>query len=771
MKTIVKNLILLLFLSNLLIVESYSQETAKLEKSKHVNSAWSLRGQKKYEQAYEEVDACIANLTDNANRLAKALTGPTDEVKKSSYQNMNDIAECYFIRAEIFRDQTKYEEASKAFSVIIEKYPYAQCFDPRGWFWSPANAAKDAIKEIANVKLEEKITIEPEVPISLYDPGLEFPVDYLKYGEFKGEGTEDYEYITSDPIGLSKAVGEGIYPNTSSIKFDPGFIAIKKTLSSIDHWKILNSRNLKLAFYKWNMAPEPQGVKQFHLAEILERSGLVESAIKAYYAALVHFPKSYGWTYWHTPWYVSKVALYRIKYLLKKNPELNLALEGAEVKIINGYDNDIRNDIFLVSPGRLVALSFWEKSFIDNSCSARKQKLGEVVKSSGNIIKLVNYQPGGWQLLLNDKPFMVKAITYGPTRVGESPDDGSMQNWTTQDLNENGIIDSGFETWVDKNQNNLQDEGEKVVGDFALLKQMGANSIRLYHQPLELNKKILRQMYEKYGIYVLLGDFLGKYALGSGADWDPGTDYDNPDQKQKMLESIEKMVREFKDEPYVLMWLLGNENVYGLGCNADKKPESFFKFANEAARLIKSLDPKKRPVAIVSGDILYLDIFAKNCPDIDIFGTNAYRGKYGFLDIWDEVSRVANKATMITEYGTSSYAKGYSLEEAEQYQAGYHRACWEDIICNSAGFGAGNAVGGIAFEWIDEWWKAYKPAYHDRKGLFSGPFLDGYMHEEWLGVSGQGDGSKSPYLRHLKKSYFTYKELWNQPCEERVSKN
>jgi beta-glucuronidase len=71
-----------------------------------------------------------------------------------------------------------------------------------------------------------------------------------------------------------------------------------------------------------------------------------------------------------------------------------------------------------------------------------------------------------------------------------------------------------------------------------------------------------------------------------------------------MLDSVRKMVTEFKDEPFLLMWLLGNENVYGVACNADKKPASFFKFANEAARLIKSLDPD-HPVAIASGDVSF----------------------------------------------------------------------------------------------------------------------------------------------------------------------
>jgi beta-glucuronidase len=292
------------------------------------------------------------------------------------------------------------------------------------------------------------------------------------------------------------------------------------------------------------------------------------------------------------------------------------------------------------------------------------------------------------------------------------------------------------------------------------MKDMGINCIRLYHQPAKINKDLIRQMYQKYGIYILLGDFLGKYALGSNAPWDPGTDYDNPEHKANMLNSVKQMVLEFKDEPYVLVWILGNENVYGVACNADKKPESFFKFANEAARLIKSLDPLKRPVAIASGDTLYLDIFAKNCPDIDIFGTNCYRGRYGFLDLWDEVKRLADKPAMVTEYGAPSIGKGYTLEEGEDFQALYHKGCWLDMFCNSAGYGAGNSVGGIIFEWLDEWWKAYEPSYHDKQGLFTGPFLDGYMHEEWLGITGQGDGKHSAFMRQLKKAYFMYKKAW-----------
>jgi hypothetical protein len=36
------------------------------------------------------------------------------------------------------------------------------------------------------------------------------------------------------------------------------------------------------------------------------------------------------------------------------------------------------------------------------------------------------------------------------------------------------------------------------------------------------------------------------------------------------------------------------------------------------------------------------------------------------------------------------------------------------------------------------------------------------MHEEWLGVAGQGDGALSPFLRQLREAYTTYQKLWGK---------
>ncbi|MFC1594743.1 glycoside hydrolase family 2 TIM barrel-domain containing protein, partial [Candidatus Omnitrophota bacterium] len=580
---------------------------------------------------------------------------------------------------------------------------------------------------------------------------------------FKHIGTKDYEYQITDQAGLVKAAGEGVYPNTSAVRKDPNFAqAFKQKRMVGNHWDFIYTDDLEANFYKWAVASEPWGAKQFYTGLALERAGKIEQAIKAYYAIVVHFPGSTGMTYWQTPWYPGQAAIAKIRFLTHKFPELGIKLEGARIQVINGFDNDIANDVVITNPGTIRKVCIIER-LRDRFFPQKQAESGDIAYNmflSEGKVNLVQYSNGHWQLLVDNKPFVIKAVTYAPTHVGQSPDEGTLQNWMREDSDSNGMLDGPYDTWVDKNRNSKHDVTEGVVGDFQLMKEMGVNAIRIYKQPFEIDKEVLRKMYDDYGIYVILGDFLGKYALGSGASWYEGTDYANLEHQKNMLESVKQMVMEFKDEPYVLMWLLGNENNYGVACNADKNPEAFYTFVNEVAQWIKSVD-SDHPVAIANGDTLYLDIFAKLCPDVDIFGANSYRGDYGFGSFWEQVFDATGKPAFITEYGCPAYVAGRSLEEGEQAQSDYHKGCWDDIAYNMfLSEGEGNALGGVIFEWLDEWWKAYEPTLHDVDGLFTGPFPDGFMHEEWLGICGQGDGV-DPFLRELRKSYFLYKQLWN----------
>ena len=177
--------------------------------------------------------------------------------------------------------------------------------------------------------------------------------------------------------------------------------------------------------------------------------------------------------------------------------------------------------------------------------------------------------------------------------------------------------------------------------------------------------------------------------------------------------------------------------------------------------MIKSIDPN-HPVAICNGDTLFLEEFGKYDPDVDAFGAQCLPGSYGFGSFAGTRSLSWQaKPAFITEYGAPAWG-GVSMnyEQGQQAQADYHKGDWLDILENSAGYkeGDGNSVGGIAFEWLDEWWKDYSPSFHDTKADAVGPFPGGYYFEEWFGIMGQGDGSKSPYLRELTGKVYLY--LW-----------
>jgi beta-glucuronidase len=613
-------------------------------------------------------------------------------------------------------------------------------------------------------------------PFNIYTPGTDEIIDYEKYGEFQNLGTNKYKYVPSDFAGLKAASGEGIYPNVADIYKNPEYKKMKaeKKLEG-DKWSFVNTTDPQANYFKWATAQEDPGVRQYYIALALEQAGNYKRAIKAYHSIAVFFPKATGVTFWKTHWYIAPVAVEKIKYLTREHPELGIKLVDADIDILNKYDDEKNNDDYVINPGKIVPATAqdWILKKADLDAIGIKKVTGK------GKVKLIEYNNKHYQLFVDDKPYFVRGICYSPNPVGTSPDNGTLnvsRDWMFADYNNNKIIDGPYESWVDANRNEKQDKKEKPVGDFQLMKDMGVNTLRLYHYP-NFNKQLLKEGYEKYGFMYMIGNFIGMYCTDSGAEWFEGTDYTNPEQCKKMLASVEKMVEEYKDEPYVLMWVLGNENNYGsvgvvgisagTGCNVRKDIAAYYKFVNECAKRIKELDPQQRPVAICNGDLLFMDICAQNAPELDIYGANAYRGKEGFGTLWKDVSKIYERPVVITEYGCSAYSKMYDMERNEEEQALYHEGSWKSMEENFAGYGSGNALGGIIFEFTDEWWKAgpppeFNPSVQDKTGQWMGPFIDGWAYEEWFGLCSIGDGKDSPFKRQLRKSYFTYKKLWEK---------
>lgn len=314
--------------------------------------------------------------------------------------------------------------------------------------------------------------------------------------------------------------------------------------------------------------------------------------------------------------------------------------------------------------------------------------------------------------------------------------------------------------------------------EMPLLKNMGVNTIRQY---TGVPAKWVKYIYENYGIYTMLNHSFGRYGLTVKGKWEANTDYSNPLVKELLLKEVKDMVSQYKGTPGLLMFLLGNENNYGLfwrGAETENIPVQdrkstkdayhLYKLFNDAVKEMKAID-NNHPMAICNGDLLFADIIAKECTDIDILGINTYRG-LTFTDLYDRVKKEISKPVMLTEFGSDAYNTQANTEDQE-YQAKVLVSNWKEIYANAAGMGkAGNSLGGFTFQFSDGWWKTGQTTNldeHDAAASWSnGGYLNDYkegennMNEEWFGICAKGrTNERGIYELYPRAAYYALKEV------------
>jgi hypothetical protein len=314
--------------------------------------------------------------------------------------------------------------------------------------------------------------------------------------------------------------------------------------------------------------------------------------------------------------------------------------------------------------------------------------------------------------------------------------------------------------------------------EMPLLKSMGVNVVRQY---TGVPARWIRYIYEKYGIYTLLNHSFGRYGLTLGGTWVANTEYADPRARELLLAEVKAMTEEYKNTPGLLMYLLGNENNYGLfweGAETEDIPVedrksttravAMYKLFNEAAVAMKGID-QAHPVAMCNGDLLFLEIIAKECQNVDVFGVNMYRG-ISFGDAFQRVKAEFGKPIMFTEFGADAF-NALSNEEDQQSQVHYMVGNWKEIYANAAGLGqAGNSIGGFTFQFSDGWWKFGQTknlSLHDNNaswsnGGYQSDFIAGEnnMNEEWFGICAKGPtNERGLYQLYPRAAYYALQSV------------
>jgi hypothetical protein len=312
--------------------------------------------------------------------------------------------------------------------------------------------------------------------------------------------------------------------------------------------------------------------------------------------------------------------------------------------------------------------------------------------------------------------------------------------------------------------------------EMPLLKNMGVNAIRVY---VGMQPKWIKYIYEKYGIYTMINHSFGRYGLTLSGTWVQNTEYSDARVRELLLKEVTDMVSQYKNTPGLLIYLLGNENNYGLfwqGAETEDIPfeerqstiraKSLYQLFNEAVVAMKAIDTS-RPIAICNGDMLFLDLIAQECKDIDILGTNMYRG-VSFGDAFRKTKDVLKKPLMFTEFGADAF-NTISNKEDQESQAYYMTNNWKEIYENAAGAGkAENCIGGFTFMFSDGWWK-YKQTenldIHDTHASWENGGYNDYvpgdnnMNEEWFGICAKGEtDEQGHYQLYPRAAYYALQQ-------------
>ena len=226
--------------------------------------------------------------------------------------------------------------------------------------------------------------------------------------------------------------------------------------------------------------------------------------------------------------------------------------------------------------------------------------------------------------------------------------------------------------------------------------------------------------------------------------------------------------------------MLGNENNYGLhwssyeiealpqGERNQARALHLYTLLGEAATILKEVVPH-RLIVWANGDLQYMDLFTEHAKDVDIFGTNVYRGESA-RDLFERVENESGRAVVFTEFGSDAFNAREHREDGAS-QAYYLHKQWSEIYQQSRAPGVGNAIGGFIFQWSDGWWKTKQDEDLDihntdaswPNGGYPFDYVEGQnnMNEEWFGIAAKGptDG-RMLYEVYPRPAYYVLRDMF-----------
>jgi cellulose synthase (UDP-forming) len=310
----------------------------------------------------------------------------------------------------------------------------------------------------------------------------------------------------------------------------------------------------------------------------------------------------------------------------------------------------------------------------DNLNTSRKRvKINTAYKAKVNVnmpeaTAIKRTKTGNYYLEVNGEEFFIKGIAYNPCH-----------------------------DWRD---GNIPLSRKKLMKDFKLIQEMGANTIRRYNPGL-YDRNILN-IAEETGLKVIYGFYFA-----------PDVDYFSDTIKvNKYIDETLEYVEKYKDYPSVLAWGIGNET-WGLLKHHFQKPyltqvrNSYVEMLERIALEIKKRDSGKAVITCsehswqLAGELVAM----QEAPSIDIIGINSYYNEQisTLLDL--NIKYNPGRPYLISEFGPRGYwNRDYTAfendcfkEDNDFQKAKWYEYQWKNYIAKNKGFN----IGGVAYSWSD----------------------------------------------------------------------
>ncbi len=330
------------------------------------------------------------------------------------------------------------------------------------------------------------------------------------------------------------------------------------------------------------------------------------------------------------------------------------------------------------------------------------------------------------------QPYLIKAVGYSPMPIGRHPSDWGAPAGSSR-------------------SNNIYDDQAILTRDFTLLKQMNANTIRIWkgnnttasngRYPNKITTRTL-DMALQNNIRVIAGFYVDPLSFNANNTI-------SSTQRADLIARFTSYVNAFKNHQAILFWAIGNENNYQSNGMSAAQLSAWYALVNDMAKAAHTAEGAAfHPVAVVNGEIGTIGASAYGSTDaklpyLDIWGANIYRG-VSFGTLFSEYSAKSRKPLWISEFGIDAWAGtnpgNFDLgREDENTQSLWDGLLWDEIARQSTG-----VLGGSLMEYSDEWWKPYEwlcgnnsdvcnsTQNHYGEYPFASP--DNIANEEWYGV-------------------------------------